>query len=152
MKKVFTSILVCLTLCMAMCLTGCTAEFAKNDYDNNAKIASSDRVVKVGESRTNVNGNYTLKISSFNGRETIWSKSLDQNATMNVSITLSRTSGYVKVVHVDGNGNVTVLAECSQEKSPSASVTKAVSMTKGTNKLKLVGYDCKDVKLNLVFA
>lgn len=152
MKKVFTGILVGLMLCMALCMTGCSAEFAKNDYDNNAKIASSDRVIKGGYVTSTVNNTYTLKSSSFNGRETVWSQSFNGSTSLKISIDLSISSGYIKIVHVDSNGNVTVLAECTQDGTLEKSNTKTVSMTSGTNKIKLVGYDCKSVKLKLVFA
>ena len=51
--------------------------------------------------------------------------------------------GQAKIVHIDAEGNVTKLIECTSENSTDGYITETVSMTSGQNRLKIVGFDCK---------
>ena len=54
-------------------------------------------------------------------------------------------------MHVDEEGNVTTIMECSPETSNEEIVTKNVALKKGKNRLKIVGYDCKNIDLQMLF-
>ncbi len=41
--------------------------------------------------------------------------------------------------------------ECTPETTTDGYVSKNVSLKSGQNRLKIVGYDCKDVKLEMLF-
>ena len=68
-----------------------------------------------------------------------------------IQFDFSISSGSAKVVYIDCNNNVTVLIECSQNISNEQTATKTVSLTSGLNRLKIVGYDCKDIDLKILF-
>ena len=130
MKKVFTSILICLIVCMVVGLTGCSNEFAKQEYNDAEKIAQiKDRYSESIYHFKSIEGGYTLTISKFDGRDTIWKKTLEEDAEVEIQLDLKISSGNAKVVYIDCNNNVTVLIECLQDNSNEQTATKTVSFT-----------------------
>lgn len=69
-----------------------------------------------------------------------------------MEITFTLTDGQGKVVHIDGADKVTTLLEGTADTLTGEKVMKTVSMTKGQNRLKFVGYDCEDVELEVLFS
>ncbi|MCI8612949.1 MAG: hypothetical protein HFE48_04545 [Clostridia bacterium] len=153
MKKAFTSILICLTAFAVMCLTGCINAFAEHEYNDNEKIVQlEDRYAKEISVFNSIEGGYSLTVSKFYGRQTLWKKNLENSAQMQIRLDLSVSSGSAKVVYIDCNDNITVLIECLQGGGSGAqSATKTISLTSGLNRLKIVGCDCKDVDLKMYF-
>lgn len=152
MKKNFIIVLICSIVCLAIGLTGCGNEFAKQEYNDAEKIAQiEDRYAKDNSVINAIDGGYSLTVSKFNGRQTLWSKTLEKSAEIEIQFDFSISSGSAKVVYIDCNNNVTVLIECSQNISNEQTATKTVSLTSGLNRLKIVGYDCKDIDLKILF-
>ena len=148
MKKIKYAVL--LVLCLGF--LGCNNEFAKEDYDNTEKIADSgDRYSKEMSVFNHVNGEYTLTVSKFNGRETLWTKSYKEACEVSLEVSLALSEGRAKVVHIDADDNVTTLVEYTPETCSGEAVTVPIAMTKGKNRIKIVGYDCKDLELKMVF-
>ena len=146
-KKLF---IVIATLCLF--LVGCSNEFAKEEYNSAESIAKTgDRYAKKISVFNPIDGGYSLTVSEFDGRETLWSKNVkeEQNIEMEFSLTLSE--GQAKVVIVNEEGNVTTLIECSPETVTDGLVSKTVELSKGENNIKIVGYDCKDLELKMLF-
>lgn len=147
-KKIHITFLV--VLCLLM--TGCNTEYAKKEYNSNEKIASvDDHYTKQVSVFNQIEGGLELKVSKFDGRETLWSDSLKNGQDMDIEFTLTLTKGKAKVVYIDDDKNVTTLIECTPDTSTSDTVTKTVTLKKGQNKLKVVGYDCEDLKLKMMF-
>ena len=152
MKKNFIIVLICSIVCLAIGLTGCGNEFAKQEYNDAEKIAQiEDRYAKDNSVINAIDGGYSLTVSKFNGRQTLWRKTLEKSAEIEIQFDFSISSGSAKVVYIDCNNNVTVLIECSQNISNEQTATKTVSLTSGLNRLKIVGYDCKDIDLKILF-
>ena len=152
MKQNIIIVLICLIVCVTIGLTGCGNEFAKQEYNDAEKIAQiEDRYAKENSVFNPINGGYALTASKFNGRQTLWNKTVEENADMEVRLDLSVSSGHVKVVHIDCDNSITVLAECSQANSDKQSVMKSLSLKVGLNRFKIVGYNCKDIDLKLYF-
>ncbi len=148
MKKLKYAVL--LFLCLGF--LGCNNEFAKEDYDNTEKIAASgDRYSKEVSVFNHVNGEYTLTVSKFNGRETLWTKSYKEACEVSLEVSMVLSEGQAKLVHIDAEDNVTTLVEYTSESCSEEAVTVPVTMTKGKNRIKIVGYDCKDLELRMVF-
>ncbi|MBQ3029479.1 MAG: hypothetical protein IJD26_10375 [Lachnospiraceae bacterium] len=148
MKKMKFVLLMVLCLCFA----GCNNEFAETEYENAEKIADSgDRYSKEMSVFNHVNGEYTLTVSKFNGRETLWTKSYKEACEVSLEVSLALSEGQAKLVHIDADDNVTTLVECTPETCSEEPVTVPVAMQKGENRLKIVGYDCKDLELKMVF-
>ncbi len=148
MKKI--KMLFVVTLCF--CLTGCGNGFAKREYDSDKKIAKTeDRYAKEGSVFNPIEGGYSLTVSKFNGRQTLWSERLEGEQEIDIDFSFSISEGKAKIVHIDADGNVTTVLECTPDTSTEGYVTKEVSLKKGKNRLKIVGYDCVDVELEMLF-
>lgn len=147
MKK---SILL-LLLAVCMLLSGCGNAYAKDEFDNDQQIAASDRNSAKKLKTTEQTGGATLKASKFDGWLTVWTYTSDEDMAIAVKVTVGMSAGTAKVVHVDGSGKVTRLF--GYEAAGGGDVTKSsaetvVRLKKGENKIKLAGYDCKDVEMS----
>lgn len=144
------------TLCLVFLLllfTGCGNEFAKEEYDSAEKIAQAgDRYAKEVSVFNPIEGGYSLTVSKFDGRETLWTETVKEEQDIAIDFSFSLSKGQAKVVHIDADGNVTTIIECSPETVTDGFVTKTVSLKSGKNRLKIVGYDCEDVELTMLFA
>ena len=151
MKK--KTVLLFSDLFIAFCLfmTACSNEFAAAEYDDDKKISQSDRYATEMSVFNNIDGGYSFTASKFNGRKTLWTKQLKGAEDPEIHLKLSLSKGQAKVVCVDGDRNVTTIVECDPDNSTNGIVTKTVSLTKGQNELKIVGYDCEDVELTILF-
>lgn len=90
-----------------------------------------------------------LTVEEFDGRQTIWSKEYSQNQDVEIELTLTIVSGQVKLVHVDEDGNVSTLVECTSDSGVEQTTTYTVSMKEGRNRLKIVGYDCQYIDFSM---
>ena len=152
MKKIVIIVLIYLIICVTIGLTGCGNNFAKQEYNDAEKIVQiDDRYAKDNSVFNPIDGGYSLTVSKFNGRQTLWNKTLEKSSEIEMQLDLGISSGSAKVVYIDCNNNVTVLIECSQNGSNEQTATKTVSLTSGSNRLKIVGYDCKDIDLKILF-
>ncbi len=147
MKKIIALLFVCICLLF----TGCNNDYAREEYDSAEKIAlEADHYAKVKSIFTSIQGGYSLHVSKFDGRETLWSNVLNENKEIEIDFLFTLSSGEAKVVHIDDEGNVTTIIECSPETSTDEYVTKTVSLKSGRNRLKIVGYDCIDMELEML--
>jgi len=143
---------VCILLIIILCLfvTGCNNQFAENEYDSLIDIAKNeDRYAKESSVFNPIDGGYSLVVSKFDGRQTLWTGNLQGSQNVEVEISLSLTQGTAKIVHIDADDNVSTLIECTPESSTDGYVTKTVSMTGGRNRIKIVGFDCENVNLKI---
>ena len=142
-------VLLCL-LCLLM--TACSNQFAKEEYDSDEKIAqNTDHYAKEVSVANSTNGEYSLTVSKFNGRETLWEKTIKENQDIEIDFDLSLSKGQAKIVYIDSENNVTTVIECLPETSTNGLVTKTLPLKSGKNRLKIVGYDCEDIDLKMVF-
>lgn len=132
-------------------LTGCSNTFAKKEYYDTAKIAViEDRYSKESSVFNPIDNGYSLEVKKFDGRQTLWTKTLDNDEDINIEIKLSLSEGAVKIVHVDEDGYVTTIIECTPDNCVEEYVVKTVSLKKGLNSIKIVGYECKNIDLKLL--
>ena len=144
--------IIILGLLLSLIMTGCNNEFAKQEYDSSEKILQQeDRYAKETSIFNPVDGGYLLTISKFDGRETLWSTNMKEEQEIEIDFSFSLTEGQAKIVHIDAEGNITTLLESSPETSTKISVTQTVSLKSGENRLKLVGYDCEALELEMLF-
>lgn len=147
MKKFFAVFIGILCLFM----TACSNEFAEQEYDVDEKISQGDRYAKEMSVFNTIDGGYSLTVSKFDGRETLWTKTLEKDQDLEINIDFSLSNGRAKVVYVDDKGNVTTLAECTPDNLTNGYITKNISLKAGQNELKIVGYNCEDVDLKMLF-
>lgn len=148
MKKL--KIILISLLCLIM--TSCSNEFAKREYDSNEKISQiADHYAKEVSVFKSIEGGYSLTVSKFNGRETLWEGTVEENQDMKIDFSFILSKGKAKIVYIDDEDNVTTVIECTPETSTDGFVTKTVSLKSGKNRLKIVGYDCEDIDLRMLF-
>lgn len=147
MKKIFAVFIGILCLFM----TACSNEFAKQEYDVDEKISQGDRYAKEMSVFNTIDGGYSLTAAKFDGRETLWTKTLEEDLDLEINIGFSLSNGRAKIVYVDDKGNVTALVECTPDNLTNGYITKNISLKAGQNELKIVGYDCEDVDLKMLF-
>lgn len=142
-------LMVLLIAVLCLTFTGCSNAFASEEYNSTGKIAENDRYAALGFNQTgNSHNSVTWHASSFDGRVTVWTVDSSIDYEHAVTVPLSVSKGQAKLVLVDSNGNVTTVAECS-ENDKSVVVETAIPLTKGENKFKLVGYGCKDADVQI---
>lgn len=146
MKK----IIVTFMLLLGVLLTGCSNEFAKSEYDNNKLIAeTADRYSKSAAVMNYYDDHLTFTAGSFDGRQKVWSESYDSDRNILISLKLTLESGTAKIVHIDSDNNVEVIAECDGSKINYDSVFYNILMSKGENRIKIVGYECKELSIDM---
>ena len=145
-QKFVFPILLCLLL------TACSNRFAKQEYHSNKKIAQmEDHYAKENSVFHPIDGGYSFTVSKFDGRQTLWNKKLRKKQNLKIDISFQLTEGQAKIVHINNKGNVTTLIECSSKTSTERPITKTVTLERGQNRLKIVGYDCKNIDLKILF-
>jgi len=149
MKK--SGILLIMMLCIFV--TGCSNKFAENEYNSVEKIAEiEDRYAKESSTFNQIDGGYSLTVSKFDGRQTLWTDVLENSQSVEIEFSFKLTKGQAKIVHIDAEGNVITLIECTPETSTDGYVTETVSMTSGENRLKIVGFGCENIDLEILFS
>ena len=144
MVRMLSMILLCLLI------TACSNAFAKREYNSDEKISqTADRYAKEVSVGNSTNRQYSLTVGKFNGRETLWEETLEENQDVEIDISFSLSNGRGKIVHIDKDDNVTTVIECTPDTSTDGFVTKTLSLTSGQNRLKLVGYDCENIDLKI---
>lgn len=137
---------------LCLLLTACSNGFAKREYEANEKISqNADRYAKEVSVFNSIDGGYSLTVGKFNGRETLWTEILEDNQDIVIDFSFRLTKGQAKIVHIDSEDNVTTVIECTPETSTDGFVTKTVSLKRGKNRLKIVGYDCRNIDLMILF-
>ena len=53
--------------------------------------------------------------------------------------------GKAKLVQIDEDGNVSMVVECTPDSEVNELTTYSIQLKEGKNRLKFVGYDCKNV-------
>lgn len=138
-------------LCMPV--VACSNQYAKQEYDSEEKISQTeDHYAKEGSVFQPVDEGYSLTISKFDGRETLWTETVEENQNIEIDFSFRISKGQAKIVHIDCKNQVTTVIECLPETSTDGYVTKTVALKSGQNRLKIVGYDCEGVDLKMRFS
>lgn len=148
MKKrmLFLILIVCLFM------TGCSNGFAEREYNSNEKIAKQeDHYAKKNSVYNPIVGGCRLTVGEFDGRQTLWTLMAEEEQDMEVSIYISLLEGQAKVVYVDAEGTITTLVESIAEGTTEIETTESVLLKTGENRFKVVGYDCRDLDVELLF-
>lgn len=132
-------------------LTECNNSFAYKEYNARDKIAETeDRYAEEGFVFSPIHGGYSLVVEKFDGRDTLWTKSFEADKEIEIRIKLSLSKGTVKIVHIDDDGDIITILEYTGHNSIDGYVSKTVSLKKGLNRIKIVGYECRNIDLALL--
>ena len=136
---------------LCLFLTGCSNEYAKEEYYSDEKIAwEGDRFSKEAAVLSgNTGENISFSAGRFDGRQTLTIRHADEEKDVRVAISLSLEKGQAKVVLVDPEKNIQTLMECSAAMKMTGSTTATMHFTEGKNRIKIVGYGCEGLELKL---
>ena len=134
-------------------MTGCSNKFAEKEYDSVEKIIESeDRYATESSVLNPIDEGYSLVVSKFDGRKTLWTDNLAESQSVEIRFSFVLTEGQAKIVHIDADGNVTTIIECTPETSTDEYITKTVCMSNGENRLKIVGFDIENMDMKMLFS
>lgn len=138
-------------LCACLCLfaSGCSNnEFAKEQYNSTDLIVQSgDRYAKYKSVFNTYNEEYSLTAKRFDGRQTLWSDDIGSDKDCQLTVSLTMKHGNAKLVYIDDSDNLTTLVEGETD----GDAVLYLTLKSGRNRIKLVGYDCRDIKLVMKF-
>lgn len=148
--KSLKKINIVLILLIGTLLMGCSNEFAKEQYDSDELIAqNTDRYTKSMSVMNTYDNSVTLTVGKFDGRQCVWSADYDEDQEVRIKLSFTLAAGKAKLVHVDEDGNVTTIVECTPDSEVEDLTSYTVAMKEGCNRLKVVGYDCEELKLSV---
>ncbi|WPC44357.1 50S ribosomal protein L7ae [Clostridium sp. JS66] len=128
---------------------GCSNDVADKVYDDNSKICKEYDTFGMDNSNEKVEqGVYkaNLKIS---GDTTIWEYKSDKDFDLKVPYNLSVKGGKGKIVLISPDDKVTTLAEKSSKADNGEKESMMLSIKKGNNRIKLVGYKKADMNVEI---
>lgn len=146
MKKTIISAILLFCILMG----GCSNAFAKEQYDDtDLIIGSADRYAKSMAIMNTVDNKITFTAEKFDGRETIWSVLYEDYRNVDVEFTFKISSGKAKLVFIDSEGNLENIAEITPDSVIGDTMQYTALMREGNNRIKIVGYDCENLELNM---
>lgn len=146
MKKILVLIAAAL-LCLS--LAGCGVEFTESQYNSDSFIAQKgdNGLSKMSVMSTKNKNEVSFSVQEFKGTKTLWTMDYTQGGETAVDVTFGLEAGKAKLVLIDSNGKVETIAECTPDLGIERSNEFIVTMTKGKNRIKLVGLDVEDLKV-----
>ena len=93
----------------------------------------------------NYGNNVTYTVGKFDGRETLWEANCSSATWVDITLVFTLDEGKAKLVQIDEDGNVSTVVECTPDSEVNELTTYSIQLKEGKNRLKFVGYDCKNV-------
>ena len=87
----------------------------------------------------NNSGRIIGSAEKLEGMDTIWEFDADEAEEVNISYSLTVTSGKAKLVYVSPGGIVSTLAECIAGEESEKSASDSIEARAGENRIRLVG-------------
>ena len=121
-------------------LPGCVMNTGARVYDNERALSGEANSYNL----TNYSGaqsDHTVSGSAekLEGMDTIWEFDADETEEVNISYSLTVTSGKAKLVYVSPDGIVSTLAECIAGEESEKSASDSIEARAGENRIRLVG-------------
>lgn len=148
MKKIIALFLFCF---IVVSFSGCAADF-NTIYDDNTTIAkSADSHLSQMSFYNRDNNKFSMSARAFSGAKTVWSYTAKNEGDVTFSYLLSVSGGgKAKLVLITPDDEVITLSENVDNTETDEMQSQIVSLKKGKNRIKIVGYE--DPKLNLVLS
>ncbi len=157
MKKLLLALLVCSTLLAA---SGCSSIDVNDIYHSDREIVKSEDRHSASLSvydQTFVGELGQMYAASYVGIETLWSHDAVQNDVVTVQYELLSRDGKAKLVLIAPDGEITLLAENTENTledpssttEPEALQTQTFSLKKGRNRIRVVACDDPALRLRL---
>jgi len=148
MKRIIAVFILCLTMILA---SGCGDLNAI--YDDNTVIAQTgDSSTTKGAGSTILGRDLSVTSATMTGSRTLWRYTADSDVDITFSYLLSVTEGgKAKLVLITPDNEVIVLVENTDNNTYNEMQSQTISLKKGLNRIKIVGYDAPRFELKLSF-
>jgi len=148
MRKIIVLFIFCFTVVL---LSGCETDL-NAIYDDDTKIAkSADGHLSQMSVYSRNDNEFNMFAQAFTGAKTVWSYTAKNDGDVTFSYSLSVSDGGdAKLVLITPDDEVIILAENADNTESDEMQSQTVSLKKGKNRIKVVGYD--NPKLNLVLS
>jgi outer membrane lipoprotein-sorting protein len=148
MKKTITAFLLCSAMIF---ISGCVDISDKNEiYSDNIRIAqSNDSYMTTGWSGRPSGNEYSVS-ATFTGMDTIWRYDAENDIDVELAYLLSVSQGgKAKLVLITPDDEVIILSENTDNTQNAEMEYQTVSLKKGNNRIKIVGYDKSKLEFKL---
>ena len=130
--KVFGAILAVVCL-----ITGCGRNPMLAVYDDDAKIASNTNTYSlINYEQVQSDLHFTASVEKMEGMDTIWVFDAEKDTAVDITYKLNVSSGKMKLVLINPEKEVSVIAECDSGMEDFVSDT--LDIKKGNNRIKIV--------------
>lgn len=150
MKRIFLMFFVCFVM---ISIAGCGSDADRNAiYDDDAKIAkTADSHFSQLSVYNRENNKYNMSAQAFTGAKTVWSYTAKNEGDVTFSYLLSVSKGgKAKLVLITPNNEVIILSENADNTTTDEMQSQTISLKKGKNRIKIVGYE--NPALNLILS
>lgn len=118
-------------------LNGCAFQSMAAVYDDEKQIAgSSNSYSLINVKQTTEDGHFTASAEKMEGMDTIWDYEAEEAAELDITYTLNVYSGKLKLVLINADGELSIIAETDAEMQEPVQDTFQVES--GKNRIKVV--------------
>ena len=118
-------------------ITGCGRNPMLAVYDNDAKIASNTNTYSlINYEQVQSDLHFTASVEKMEGMDTIWVFDAEEDTAVDITYKLNVSSGKMKLVLINPEKEVSVIAECDSGMEDFVSDT--LDIKKGNNRIKIV--------------
>lgn len=132
----------------ALLLCGCAGPSPSALYDDYTRIAASSNTYRLSDARQMAQGASYQGSMRFEGTGTLWQYEAPQEQTVTCTFSLSVENGRAKLVWIEPDGQVGILAE----NNATPTQTIAIPVSAGVHRIKLVGADQAEVTVQLALS
>ena len=121
-------------------LSGCVMNTGARVYDNEKALAGDSNSYNLANySGSQSDRTVSGSAEKLEGMDTIWELDTDEEKEVNISYSLTVTSGKAKLIYVSSDRTVTTLTECIAGEENGKSATETIKAETGENRIRLVG-------------
>ena len=121
-------------------LPGCVMNTGARVYDNEKALAGDANSYNlVNYSSNHSDQTVSGSAEKLEGMDIIWEFDADETEEVNISYSLTVTSGRAKLVYVSPDRTVTTLVECIADGKNEQSASETIEVEEGENRIRLVG-------------
>ena len=126
------------SLVLSALLSGCSPGAMADVYDDDERIAGESNSYTIVRSKqfTENGQHWTASVGKMEGMDTIWTYEAEEATDVDITYTLSVSSGKLKLVWITPDGTLSIIAECDSAMEEPAQST--LHLENGTHRIKLV--------------
>ena len=127
-------------IAVILALAGCALILQVDVYDDEEALARTSNTYRIiGKSVRIVNQNCVGSMQRFEGMNTLWTSTVSNDGSIDITYKLSVSGGKLKLVLITPDDTVTTLVETTPDTTMEDYGTISVEVKKGDNRIKLVG-------------